>query len=141
MVTLPRAIYDAMLAHVLAGYPDEACGILAGEDATNHVREHYPTRNAAADHGDDPRTFSVVASDDLLRIWNAIDAQDWALIAYYHSHPHSPAYPSARDIRYAQGWPGTYYLIFTLQDGPDQPQLRAFLIEGEQVREEAIAIV
>ncbi len=140
MVTLPRAVYDAMVAHVKAGYPNEACGILAGDDTTEQVHKHYATRNAAADLGGDPRTFSQIAPNELLAIWNEIDANDWALLAYYHSHPETQAYPSPRDIKYSQGWPGTYYLIFTLID-PEHPHLRAYMIEGERVREEAITIV
>jgi proteasome lid subunit RPN8/RPN11 len=138
MVTLPRAIYAAMLAHVQAGYPDEACGILAG-DANGRVTRDFPARNAAADVGDNPRTFSIIAGPDLLQIINAIDDQDEIVFAYYHSHPHTQAYPSPRDIHYAGNWPGTYYLIFSLAD-PARPILRAFLVEAGQVIEEEITI-
>ena len=140
MVTLPRAVYDAMLAHVRAGYPDEACGILAGDAPGGAITAHYPARNAAADVGDDPATFSIIAGPDLLALINAIDANDWVVFAYYHSHPRTPAYPSPRDIHYAGNWPGTYYLIFSLAD-LDRPILRAFLVEDGAVREDGITIV
>lgn len=139
MVTLPRAIYAAMLAHVQAGYPNEACGVLASAEGSAVATHHFPTRNAAADTGGDPETFSVIAPQDLLAIWDAIDTNDWTMLAYYHSHPATEAYPSPRDIRYAQGWPGTYYLIFSLRD-PATPALRAFLITGEDVVEELVQI-
>lgn len=136
VVTLPRAIYDAMLAHVGAGYPDEACGILAGDGVTPRALTHFPARNAAEG---DAATFSIIDPPELLAIWNAIDGNDQVILSYYHSHPRTQAYPSPRDIHYAQGWPGTYYLIFSLID-PDHPVLRAFLVEGEAVTEHEIAI-
>jgi [CysO sulfur-carrier protein]-S-L-cysteine hydrolase len=139
VVTLPQSVYDAMLAHVQSGYPNEACGILAGDAAGERIMKHYPAHNAAADVGDDPATFSIIAGSDLLRIWSEIDDNDWSLLAYYHSHPRTQAYPSPRDVRYANGWPGTYYLIFSLAD-PAHPVLRAFLVEGDRVIEDTIEI-
>ncbi len=134
MVKLPRTIYEAMLAHVRAGYPDEACGILAGDAARAVIVKHYPTRNAAADYDDDPRTFSRIAGAELNAIMREIDDNDWTVFSYYHSHPHTQAYPSPRDIMYAGWWPGTYYLIFSLAE-PERPVLRAFLVENGAVRE------
>ncbi len=133
-VRLPRAIYDAMLAHVRAGFPDEACGVLAG-DGDGRAIKHFPARNAA----DDPASFSIIDGPELLRMWNEIEEHDWLMLAYYHSHPRTPAYPSPRDIRYAQGWPGTYYLIFSLID-PAAPLLRAFLTNGTEVVEHVVVI-
>lgn len=140
MVTVPRAIYAAMLAHVQAGYPNEACGVLASDAGSTTATQHFPTRNAAADTGGDPQTFSVIAPQELLPLWDEIDRNDLTLLAYYHSHPATEAYPSPRDIRYAQGWPGMYYLIFSLRD-PAQSELRAFLITGDAVAEEPIDLV
>ncbi len=125
---LPAATLADMLMHVVTGYPDEACGVLAG--AAGVVTAHYPTANAAAT----PRTFSEIAPRELLRIWDEIESHDWQALAYYHSHPATPAYPSARDIFWSQGWPGTYYIIFSLAE-PATPVVRAFLIAGEVVRE------
>jgi [CysO sulfur-carrier protein]-S-L-cysteine hydrolase len=128
VVRVPAATLAAMLAHVEAGYPDEACGVLAGADGT--VTAHYATANAA----ETPRTFSEIGPSELLRIWNEIDANEWQALAYYHSHPETPAYPSPRDVLWSQGWPGTYYIIFSLADRA-APIVRAFLIAGEDVAE------
>jgi proteasome lid subunit RPN8/RPN11 len=128
VLRVPAATLAAMLAHVTAGYPDEACGVLAG--TAGAVTAHYATANAAAT----PRTFSEIAPRDLLRIWDEIDAHDWQMLAYYHSHPVTPAYPSPRDVLWSHNWPGTFYIIFSLAD-PAAPVVRAFLITGEQVAE------
>ena len=134
VLALPRAVLAAMLAHVEAGYPNEACGVLAG-DASNHVTRHFPAVNAS----DSPRTFSEIGATELLAIWNEIDERDWTMLAYYHSHPETPAYPSPRDILWSHGWPGTFYIIFSLAD-PNAPIVRAFLIEGESVAEHRVLV-
>lgn len=134
VLPLPRAVLAAMLAHIEAGYPNEACGVLAG-DAQGRVARHFPAANAS----ETPRTFSEIGPTELLAIWNEIDARDWSMLAYYHSHPETPAYPSPRDILWSHGWPGTYYIIFSLADRAS-PIARAFLITGEHVAEYRIAV-
>lgn len=128
LLRVPAATLAAMLAHVVAGYPNEACGVLAGVGGV--MTAHYATANAS----ETPRTFSEIAPRELLRIWDEIDSRDWQALAYYHSHPETPAYPSPRDILWSQGWPGTYYIIFSLAD-PVAPVVRAFLIAGDSVQE------
>jgi proteasome lid subunit RPN8/RPN11 len=123
VITLPRAVVSEMLAHIQAGYPNEACGVLAGADG--RVVKHYPAINAS----ETPETFSQIGSRELLSIAQEIDDNDWTFFAYYHSHPRTPAYPSPRDIALAQGWPGTLYIIFSLRD-QDQPEMRIFSINS-----------
>ena len=134
MLRLPRVTLAEMLAHVEAGYPNEACGVLAG-DATGRVTRHFPAVNVA----ETPRTFSEVAPEEVLAIWNELDAHDWEMLAYYHSHPESPAYPSPRDVRWSQNWPGMLYIIFSLA-APDAPVVRAFLISGADINEYQIML-
>lgn len=134
VLALPRNVLAAMLAHVAAGYPNEACGVLAG-DAAGNVVKHFPAANAS----ETPRTFSEIGPKELLAIWNEIDGYDWMVLAYYHSHPETPAYPSPRDVLWSHNWPGTYYVIFSLADR-ERPVVRAFLIEGETVQEYRLAV-
>jgi proteasome lid subunit RPN8/RPN11 len=133
VLPLPRGVLAEMLAHVQAGAPDEACGVLAG--AGGRLTRHFPAANAAAT----PRTFSEIGPRELLAIWNTVEDHDWQMLAYYHSHPASPAYPSPRDVLWARGWPGTYSIIFSLAD-PAYPVVRAFLIAGERIGEYRIAV-
>jgi proteasome lid subunit RPN8/RPN11 len=125
VVSLPRAVVDEMLAHVQAGYPNEACGVLAGSNG--QIVKNYPAINAA-EHPDD---FSIIGPEEMLRISDEIDDQDWSFFAYYHSHPQSQAYPSSRDIDYARYWPGTYYIIFSLRDRA-HPELRIFSVNQDR---------
>ncbi|MBV9021916.1 MAG: M67 family metallopeptidase [Ktedonobacteraceae bacterium] len=122
VIRIPETIYAAMVAHVSAGYPNEACGALGSKD--DLVVKHYPTANAAQ-HPDD---FSEIAPQDLLRISYDIDEYDGETI-YYHSHPHSEAYPSPRDIEWAKR-SGYLYLIFSHQHSPEPPYARVFAIDS-----------
>jgi proteasome lid subunit RPN8/RPN11 len=130
---LSRQLLAAMLEHVEADFPDEACGVLAG--LGGRATKHYPAVNGS----DTPRTFSEIAPQQLLAIWNEIEAQDWQMLAYYHSHPATLAYPSPRDVLWSRGWPGTYYIIFSLANR-DWPIVRAFLIENDVICEHRIVV-
>lgn len=126
VIHLPRVVVEEMLAHMRAGYPNEACGVLAG--ANGRVVKNYPATNAS----DTPETFSEIGSRELLSIAQEIDDNDWTFFAYYHSHPRTPAYPSPRDINLSQGWPGTLYIIFSLRN-PEAPEMRVFSINSARV--------
>lgn len=123
VVRIPETIYSEMLAHVAAGYPNEACGALGAKD--DRVVKHYPTANAA-EHPDD---FSIIDPEELLRIYDDIDVYDGEMI-YYHSHPRSEAYPSRRDKDWAKR-NKLYYIIFSHQCYPDPPYSRVFLVNED----------
>jgi proteasome lid subunit RPN8/RPN11 len=123
VVRIPESIYTEMVAHVVAAYPDEACGALGSKNGL--VVKHYPTANAA-EHPDD---FSIIDPDDLLRIYDDIDEYDGEMI-YYHSHPKSEAYPSRRDKDWAKS-NRLYYIIFSHQFYPEPPYVRVFLVNDD----------
>jgi proteasome lid subunit RPN8/RPN11 len=75
---------------------------------------------------------------DLLRIYRDIDGNGWDVLAIYHSHTHTEAYPSPTDVRLA-AWPEAYYVIVSLADEAN-PVLRAFRIEDGQVTEEELTV-
>jgi proteasome lid subunit RPN8/RPN11 len=123
---IPRPIYDEMLDHARAEAPNECCGILGGKDgaATTLYRatnaEHSPLRYTL-----DP--------NDLFRItFREIPANDEEMLAIYHSHTGSPAYPSQTDINLAT-YPDAVYLILSLAE--DGAPLRGFRITDGEVTE------
>ena len=120
-VRIPEAIYNEMVSHITAGYPDEACGALGSKDGT--VVKNYPTANAA----EFPDDFSIISEADIVRIYNDIDEYDGDMI-YFHSHPRSEAYPSSRDIEWAKR-SGYLYLIFSYRHYPAAPYARIFAID------------
>ncbi len=124
VVRIPQAIYTEMVEHVEKGYPNEACGIVAGKDG--QVVKHYPTVNAA-EHPDD---FSQIGPDDLRRIIFEIDDNGGEAL-YYHSHPKSEASPSSRDIEWARCTGYNIYIIFSHRHYPEPPYAKVFQIRND----------
>jgi proteasome lid subunit RPN8/RPN11 len=134
VVRIPTAMYAEMVSHVVTGYPNEACGMLASTNG--RVVKNYPTVNAA-EHPDD---FSEISPEDLLRIQLDIDEYDGDMYAYYHSHPRSEAYPSPRDIEWARR-NGMISIIFSHILYPEQPFARAFLVAEDATVSEGHIII
>ena len=67
--------------------------------------------------------------------WDAmLDIEDrgWEIVAIYHSHPHSAAYPSETDREMAY-FSGASYLIVSLAN-EDNPRMQAFRIAEGNVQ-------
>ena len=134
VVRIPAALYNEMVAHVVAGYPNEACGALGSKGG--QVVKHYPTANAAEQPGD----FSIIAPHDLLDIFDDIEEYEGEMI-YYHSHPLSEAYPSRRDKDYAK-LSKILYIIFSHRFYPEPPYARVFQVhDDDSVTEGTVEIV
>lgn len=116
-LVLSQAIYNEIVAHARAGKPEEICGVLRGRG--NQAVELIRAQNIAADKVEnyevDPQT--------LLLQFKFEEAGD-RMLAIYHSHPVSVAYPSATDA-WSAHYPDVYYLICSLEFD-DAPVLRAF---------------
>jgi [CysO sulfur-carrier protein]-S-L-cysteine hydrolase len=129
VVYIPRALLDEMIEHALAGRPNEACGILAGEGQLG-VR-FYPARNVE----ESPVRY-LMDPREQLKIMEEIDRHNWDILGIFHSHTRSPAYPSSTDVKLAS-YPQAVYLIASLADDAN-PEVRAFYIENGLIREESI---
>ncbi len=128
-LVLTGAIADEIVAHARAGLPDEACGIVAGRDGV--ASRFYPAINADAS----PYRYAI-DSRDLLRIVTEIEDGGEDVVAIYHSHTRSPAFPSRTDVELAF-WPDAAYLIVSLASDP--PDLKAFAIrDGRIARRELV---
>jgi len=123
---------EEIVEHARAGLPDEACGIVSGTGAT--ATRFHPAVNGDAS----PFRYSI-ESRDLLRIVTDIDDAGEDLLAIYHSHTRSAAYPSRTDVDLAF-YPGVAYLIVSLADR-DTPEIRAFLISRDAPPEDQISEV
>ncbi len=137
MVQIRQEFIDEMVTHSKAELPNECCGILAGPDGT--VMKAYRMSNVEAS----PFRFSM---DPLELVKVDSDAGDngWDLLAIYHSHTGSEAYPSDTDVRIAGGtaalWPDVRYVLVSLMD-TDNPVVRIFQISDGAVTEEPLEVV
>jgi len=124
---LPDTMQTAIIEHARREAPRECCGIIAGREG-KPVRVHA-TRNVAegnALYEIDPRELIELE-------FRIMPEQQTELVAIYHSHPVSPAYPSPTDIALAF-WPDAIYLICSLEDS-DRPRIRGFQIHDGAVAE------
>jgi [CysO sulfur-carrier protein]-S-L-cysteine hydrolase len=139
---LPRSMFDEMVAHSRAGLPNEACGVLAGENG-RPVRV-YPMRNAEGS----PVVYRFDEREQL-EVFNEIEDKGWDLLGFFHSHTHTEAEPSPTDRAHAHwqdpisgqevpAYPGTSYLILSLAG--DTPELRAFRFENGRPEEEEVRV-
>jgi [CysO sulfur-carrier protein]-S-L-cysteine hydrolase len=123
---IPSSIYDELLEHAREEAPNECCGILGGKDGVASTL--YRATNAEQS----PLRYTL-DPNDLFRItFKEIPANEEEMLAIYHSHTASPAYPSQTDINLAT-YPDSIYLIVSLAEG-EQP-LRGYRIDDGEVSE------
>lgn len=120
---------DEMIEQARQEAPNECCGVLLGRDG--RIARFRRCTNAE----NSPYRYSV-APRELLDIDREARAHDWDVLAIYHSHTHTEAYPSPTDVRLA-GYPEALYLLVSLQ-APERPVVRAFHIRDGVVSEEAL---
>ncbi|MEK6683682.1 MAG: M67 family metallopeptidase, partial [Nitrospirota bacterium] len=60
------------------------------------------------------------------------------MLAIYHSHPHTAAYPSATDVQLAY-YPEAVYIIISLQNRA-RPVVNAYRIVEKKITQEAFEI-
>ena len=126
---LPAHIRDGMIEHAREEDPNECCGILAAADGK--IVKQYRIANAEKS----PYRYQLDGREYVAAL-REIDDNGWELAVIYHSHTHSPAYPSATDIRLVT-WPDAYYLLVSLEDKAN-PVVRVFRIVEGEVTEEPI---
>jgi proteasome lid subunit RPN8/RPN11 len=130
---ISRDLLDELLAHAREDLPNECCGMIGGRDGA--AATLYRARNAF----ESPMRFDVHPSDLFRIVEREIPAAGEQLLAIYHSHPASEAYPSQTDINMARGWPEPLWVICSLAE-PDSPVVRAFAIAEGAVEEVGLAV-
>jgi len=132
MLEIDRGFFDEMVEHGLSGFPNEACGLLAGKEG--RPVKFFPMVNRDAS----PVTYRLEPKEQL-RVFDEIDDEGWELLAIFHTHTHSEAYPSPTDRKQAF-YPDARYLVMSLSDRTS-PVLRGFRIaEDGSVTEEELTI-
>jgi proteasome lid subunit RPN8/RPN11 len=116
-VRLPDAVRADIVAHAREEAPNECCGLLIGRGSAIH--ESVRARNLLAS----PTRYLLdpavhIAANRSLR------GSARAVIGVYHSHPRSPAVPSARDLGEAL-YPEFIWLIVSLA-APGSPEVAAY---------------
>ncbi len=117
---IPQSLIDEIVAHSREDLPNECCGMVGGRDGEAEVVVRV--ENAAAS----PLRYEMDPQGqyDALK---SIEDEGRELLAIYHSHTKSAAYPSQTDVNQAVAWPEQIYLIVSLADA-DEPDVKAYLL-------------
>ncbi len=107
--TIQRDHWEQMLAHLRSVLPAEGCGLLAG--AAGCSTAVFPVLNLLQS----PVRFRMDPQQQA-EAFIAMQAQDWDLLAIYHSHPNGPAHPSATDLAEFY-YPESFALIWSPESG------------------------
>ena len=129
---IPKPIFSQMLTQARTEAPLEACGILAGTD--NRVQRLYTMTNT-----DQSIDHFMMTPEEQFAVMKDTRAKGLEVLAIYHSHPSSPARPSAEDIRLALT-DGVLHVVLSLQKDAE-PDIRAFNIDDGVVSESKLRIV
>jgi [CysO sulfur-carrier protein]-S-L-cysteine hydrolase len=130
IVRIMRTVIDKMVEHAKRDDPIEACGYLAEKEGV--VVAAFPLKNVDAS----PEHFGFEPTEQFAAV-RQMRAAELRLQAVYHSHPASPARPSAEDIRLAND-PALWYVIVSLAAA--SPEVKAFSIRNGEVAAEPVEI-
>ena len=127
---ISQALIDEMVAHAREDLPNECCGMVGGRDgeATEVIR----VENSAAS----PLRYEMDPQGQY-DAFKSIEDKGDELLAIYHSHTKSAAYPSQTDVNQAVAWPDQIYLIVSLAD-PKRPEVKAYLLKDLKIADVAL---
>jgi proteasome lid subunit RPN8/RPN11 len=129
MLRIPRKLADAVIDHAFQGFPLEVCGIMGGTEGIVSVIYRMTNTDRSNEHFMmDPREQFAVIKE--------LRTKGLEMLVIYHSHPESPARPSAEDIRLALT-PNVSYVIVSLQEASN-PVLKSFRITAGRVEPEEV---
>lgn len=131
VVHITDTIAAAIEEHARREHPEECCGLLSGKNGS--ITDVHPVRNEA----DKPETRYFATPEELFAAMRRIREAGQALLGVYHSHPRTPAYPSASDVEMAF-YPEAFYFIISLEPSV---QLRAFKIEDSRIEDVEIVSI
>jgi proteasome lid subunit RPN8/RPN11 len=127
-----QKLVDEMVAHAREDLPNECCGMVGGRagEATTVIR----VANSAAS----PLRYEMDPQEqyDALK---SIEDGGGELLAIYHSHTKSAAYPSQTDVNQAVAWPEQIYVIVSLADA-DVPEVKGYLLEDLKIADAELEV-
>ncbi|MGH2974715.1 MAG: Mov34/MPN/PAD-1 family protein [Solirubrobacterales bacterium] len=122
---IAQKLIDQVVAHARADLPNECCGMIGGMNGG--ASTVIPVVNSAAS----PLRFEMDPQGqyDALK---TIEDDGGEMLAIYHSHTKSAAYPSQTDVNQAVNWPDAIYVIVSLQDA-DAPEVKAYWLKDLKI--------
>ena len=127
---IPKDIFDELISHCKDAFPNEACGILAGIE--NKASKIYKMTNIEKS----PVSY-FMDSKEQFKVMKDIRENNLEMVAIFHSHPSSPAYPSNKDLNLAF-YEDSIYIIVSLIE--KEPVVKGYLMREGKVEEVGVTI-
>ncbi|HEU4943886.1 MAG TPA: M67 family metallopeptidase [Solirubrobacterales bacterium] len=129
---ISQKLIDEMVAHAREDLPNECCGMVGGSDGEATVV--FPVVNSAAS----PLRFEMDPQGQYNAL-KAIEDDGKEMLAIYHSHTKSAAYPSQTDVNQAVNWPDAIYLIVSLQDA-ESPDVKGYWLKDLKIADAELVV-
>ncbi len=129
---ISQGLIDEMVAHAREDLPNECCGMVGGVD--REANAVIPVVNSAAS----PLRFEMDPQGQYNAL-KGIEDGGGELLAIYHSHTKSAAYPSQTDVNQAVSWPDAIWVIVSLED-PDSPDVKAYWLKDLKIADAELVV-
>ncbi|MFQ6025283.1 MAG: Mov34/MPN/PAD-1 family protein [Nitrosopumilaceae archaeon] len=124
-VKLSQDNVKTLIKHAKNSSPYESCALLFGkiEDDSFNVMDVFLTKNIE----DSPINFSI-SNDELIKGYQEAEKRKLDVVAIFHSHPDSDAYPSPTDKKFMETNP-VPWIIFSNKG----EELKAYIFEAKVI--------
>ncbi len=108
--------------HAIQNKPNESCAILFGnnDDRQFLIKDIFLTKNSKPS----PVNFAI-SNEELIQAYQEAEKRGLEVIAIFHSHPDSVAYPSSTDLQYMQINPVPWVIYSNASN-----ELMAYILES-----------
>ena len=122
---LNKRLIAEMITHALEADPEESCGLLVGNETADRV---VRMQNV---HPQPGRRYEM-SPVELMRVEGSAEDNGEQIVAIYHSHTFTQAYPSETDVNNAvqSGWTDPVYVLVSLVE-KWRPVVRAYQISDD----------
>lgn len=128
VLTLPDDLCRTLIDEAVLAGNREICGFLARADETAGPLSHYVVSNRAPT----PASRFDMDAAEQIAVFKTMRERGEQLVAIYHSHPTSPAVPSAHDLA-GHSYPAACALIVSPQAAVEL-RLRAWALNGVEAQ-------
>jgi len=129
---IAQSLVDEMVVHAREDLPNECCGMVGGGDGA--AATVYRAANAEAS----PLRFEMDPQGQYNAL-KAIEDDGKEMLAIYHSHTKSAAYPSQTDLNQAVNWPDAIWVIVSLE-APESPVVKGYWLKDLKVADAELII-
>lgn len=115
-LVIPQGLFEELVRHLEAAYPEEGAGLLLGEARAGLwvVHQLFPVANQWQQQSERRRRYQI-PPQVVAQAEDQAEARGLWLLGVYHSHPDHPSQPSAFDRQWAL--PQWVYLIARVERG------------------------